>query len=568
MATALLRTTRSTIFNQVGDFITAVFDARGRTLAQTEYAAIIAFGAQPPLEYIIEYFGDDLADGDVIAHNDVFTGGNQNHDLGLYLPVFRDGELVAWTAAKGHQADMGGATAGGYNPATREIWQEALRIPPLKLMEAGRRRQDVWDMIAANVRLDYVMEDVKAMIGGCTVGRRRLDELFDRYGVDVFQEHMDYVIMSSERQVRSEVSRWPDGHYRGESWMCSDGVDPRARYRIACETIVDGDEITFDFRETDDQAPGFTNMPPSSAMGAVRIAFLMLLAAGGVDVPPNHGLFAPVHTRFRRGSLLDPEFPAATIFGNQMCDEVLEAIMLGLRDVLPDRVVAGWNQALGTVYAGTDPRTGEKKVFFGSFQRGGPGATRGSDGFDALGFTGAVGQMRSPDVETYEISHPCFIEAYEYTCDSAGAGKWRGGLGTRTVRRLLADDITGATLGDDVASEGAEAAPGMFGGEPAGLNELTIEYPEGTVREWGSKEMIAGIPYGSRVVALIGGGAGYGDPFERPADLVRREARDGLISVEAARASYGVALDPETWEIDEAGTAELRSTSKGPEGAR
>lgn len=559
MATVLLRTTRSTIFNQVGDFITAVFDHRARTLAQTEYAAIIAFGAQPSLEHIIEYFGGDIADGDVIAHNDVFTRGNQNHDLGIYVPVFHDGRLVAWTASKGHQADMGGATAGGYNPQTREVWQEALRIPPIKLHEAGRLRRDVWDLIAANVRVDFVVEDIKAMVGGCEIGRRRLIELLDRYGSEVLGRHMDYLIESSERQVRAEIRRWPDGRYTGESFMVSDGFEPTKRYRIGCEVVIEGDEITFDFSSTDDQSPGFANMPPSSALGAIRIAFLMLLAAGGIDVTPNHGLFAPVHTSFREGSLLNPRFPAASIFGNQICDEVVEAIMTALAAVLPDRVTAGWNQALGTAYTGVDPRTGEATIFFGSFQRGGPGAMQGADGFDALGFTGAVGQMRSPDVEMYEITHPCVIERYEYTRDSAGAGRWRGGLGTTTQRVLYGERLTGATLGDDAVQEGADPAPGLFGGEPAGLNELRIEYPDGSVRLWGSKELIEDLPPGVRIVSVNGGGAGYGDPYQRPARLVLADVRDGLLSLEKARHSYGVVIDPQTWTVDRGETEILRA---------
>jgi N-methylhydantoinase B len=346
--------------------------------------------------------------------------------------------------------------------------------------------------------------------------------------------------------------------------MVSDGFDPLKRYRIACEVAIEGDEITFDFTETDDQSPGYANMPPSSALGAVRIAFLMLLAAGGIDITPNHGLFAPVHTVFRQGSLLNPNFPAASIFGNQMCDEVVESIMMALTPVLPDRVTAGWNQALGTAYTGVDPRTGEWTIFFGSFQRGGPGAMQGADGFDALGFTGAVGQMRSPDIEMYEITHPCVIHRYEYTTDSAGAGRWRGGLGTTTDRSLYAERLSGATLGDDAVQEKAEPAPGLFGGEPAALNELRIEYPDGSVRLWGSKELIEGLPPGIRVVSTNGGGAGYGDPFQRPAHLVLAEARDGLLSVEKARSSYGVVIDPQAWTIDAAATEVLRATKRTP----
>ena len=256
MATVLMRSSRSPIFNEIGDLVTVIFDRSGRTLAQTEYASIIANAAQPPLAYIIEYFDGDLHDGDVILHNDVYTGGNQNADVGVFVPIFHDGELVAWTASKGHVADIGGMTAGGYNPLAREVWQEAFRIPPVKLHDRGQLRRDVWDLVRANIRLDIVAEDIQAMIGACTIGKRRLLELLGRYDVEVFERHMDYVIEASERQVRAEIERWPDGVYRGESWMVSDGLDPAKRYRIAVSITIDGSDITFDFSDTDDQAPG------------------------------------------------------------------------------------------------------------------------------------------------------------------------------------------------------------------------------------------------------------------------------------------------------------------------
>jgi len=188
-------------------------------------------GAQPPLQRIIEYFGDDLHDGDVILHNDVFSGGNQNADVGVFLPIFFGGELVAWSASKGHVADIGGMTAGGYDPRAREVWQEAFRIPPVKIMVDGELRRDVWDLVCANIRLEIVAEDIKAMIGACTIGKRRLMDLLGRYGVEPFDVHMDYVIDASERQVRAELRRWPDGTYQGDSWMVSDGLDPTSRYR-------------------------------------------------------------------------------------------------------------------------------------------------------------------------------------------------------------------------------------------------------------------------------------------------------------------------------------------------
>jgi N-methylhydantoinase B len=558
MATVLMRSSRSPIFNEIGDLITVVFDRRARTLAQTEYASIIANAAQPPLEYMLEYFGEDLHDGDVILHNDVFTRGNQNADVGVYVPVFHDGGLVAWTASKGHVADIGGTTLGGYNPQATEVWQEAFRIPPVKLYDAGVLRKDVWDLVCANIRLDIVTEDIKSMIGACTIGKRRLLDVLGRYGVDVFDRHMDYVIEASERQVRAELERWPDGEYYGESWMVSDGIDATKRYKIAVRITIRGSEITFDFSDSDDQAPGITNMPPSSALGAIRIAFLMLVTAGGVDVPTNHGLFAPVRTVFREGSIMNPRFPAASIFGNQLCDEVLEAIMMALAEALPDRVTAGWNQLLCTALAGVDPRTSAPFVTLTVFQRGGPGAMKGADGYDALGFTGTPGSMRSPDMEMLELSSPQTMRYYEYLPDSAGAGEWRGGYGTRSAWTTYGEDELGVTIGDDAASEGADPAPGLFGGEPAGLNELRLHYPDGTVKEWGSKEIVFGIPPGTLVESVNGGGAGYGDPRRRDPRKVLAEVRDGLLSRERARSSYGVAITPEL-TVDEDETRRLRS---------
>ena len=312
--------------------------------------------------------------------------------------------------------------------------------------------------------------------------------------------------------------------------MVSDGLDPTRRYRIAVAVTIAGSEITFDFSDTDDQAPGFTNMPAASAIGAIRIAFLMLLAAGGLTTPTNHGLFAPVHTVFRKGSLLDPRFPASTIFGNQMCDEVLEAIMRALADVLPDRVTAGWNQYLCTALTAIDPRTNEPSVSLTIFQRGGPGAMRGADGYDALGFTGTPGSMRSPDMEMFELSTPHLVHYCEYLPDSAGHGEWRGGYGTRSSWTFYGEGETGTTIGDDVAAEGADPAEGLFGGGPGGLNELRLRFPDGSTREWGSKEIIEHIPPGTVCEAVNGGGGGYGDARRRDPELVLAEVRDGLLS--------------------------------------
>ncbi len=561
MATILMRSSRSPIFNEIGDLVTVVFDKHGNTLAQAEFAAIIAFGAHPSLQYIIEYYGDDIHEGDVIIHNDVYHGGNQNADTGVFLPVFSDGEHVGWVAAKGHMADIGGMTAGGYDPNARDVWQESLRIPPLKLADRGVERKDVWDFLSANIRFGYVIEDMRSMVGACKIGAGRLGEVINRYGFDSYVEHFNYILESSARQVRAEVERWPDGTYRGESFMTSDGFDTTKRYRVAVEITIQGSNITFDFSESDDQAPGITNMPPASAKGAVRIAFLMLLAAGGISIPTNQGLFEPIETVFREGSIMNPRFPAATVYGNQMSDEVVESIFTALADVLPDRVTAGWNKYMCTSTNGVDPRTNEPFGVLTVFQRTGPGGSLGADGWDALGFTGTAGQMRAPDPEMFELSSPHILEYHEYLPDSAGAGEFRGGLGTRSAWVNYGEHQFGTTLADNMRSEGALPAKGLFGGADSGLNDLTVTFPDGTTHEWGSKEIIS-LPSGTRVESLAGGGAGYGFATRRPAETVAAEVRDGILSVEKARDAYGVVVNPQTFAIDADATAALRGTQK------
>ena len=224
MGLTLLRTTRSPILNEARDFVTGLYDADGEMLEQTEYIPVLAFALQPVCKTIIAYFGDDIHPGDVMLHNDVFSGGNQNNDVAAFRPVFHEETLIGWAACKGHQADIGGAVAGGYNPEAREVWQEAFRIPPVKIFDRGRLREDVWRMIFANIRYASVEEDIKAEIGGTRVGERGLLELVERHGLATFMSHKNYLFDRTEQMVASEISAIPDGRYTGESVVFYDGI--------------------------------------------------------------------------------------------------------------------------------------------------------------------------------------------------------------------------------------------------------------------------------------------------------------------------------------------------------
>jgi N-methylhydantoinase B len=556
MGYTLLRTTRSPILNEARDFVTGIYDAKGRMLEQAEYIPVLAFALQPVCRKIIEYFGDDIHPGDVILHNDVFTGGNQNADVATFKPVFHNGELFAWAAVKGHQADIGGAVAGGYNPNAREIWQEALRITPVKVFEKGKIRRDVWDLIFANIRYPIVEEDIKAQIGGCAVGERLIQSLLERYGADNLRAHIDLLFNSTERMVRAEIERIPDGCYEGESWMYYDGFHKGSKFKIKVAVTVKGDEIFFDYTGTDGQTEGFANAPLGASVSAIILTFLMLIDP---NIPHNDGLTRPLHIHIPEGTFLNARYPAATTFGNSITGPNADAILKAFSRALPDRVTAGWNRMLALAISGHDPRFNRPYVdiLFNAL-KGGSGATRDYDGYDHIGLINCAGGILAQDPEMFELQTPNRIVKHEYAPDSAGAGRWRGGLGVETIIRFEGENSKGVVFGDGIDEEAR--AFGLFGGEPGSLNEMEFSFADGRRHKPQSKELIAEIPKGTVLRQVAGGGGGYGDPCRRPAEQVAKDVRNGILSIIKAKEDYGVVVDPATLEVDHAQTRQLRSS--------
>jgi N-methylhydantoinase B len=553
MGLTLLRTTRSPILSEARDFVTGLYDPQGRILAQTEYIPILAFALQPACRAVIAAFGDDVHPGDVFLHNDVFSGGNQNNDVAVFRPVFFDGRLVAWAATKGHQADIGGAQAGGYNPRATEVWQEALRIPPLRVVERGSLRRDVWRMVFANVRLPIVEEDIRAQMGSTVVGERGILDLYRRHGAERVERHVAWLFDAAERRMRAELRRIPDGTYTGESVVFYDGHREGSRHRIRVAITARDGTLSLDYTGTDPQTPGFVNAPWASSYSAILLTLLMLVDP---DLPHNEGILRPLHVHIPRGTILNAEFPAATTFGNTLAGPHSDAIFRALAPALPDRVCAGWNRMLGMTVTGRDPRHGRRYVdILFLALKGGSGAVRGADGYDHIGLINTAGGILAQDYEMFEIHTPHRLLRHEYLPDSAGPGRWRGGLGVETEFVIDGEEVTGIVFGDGVDEEAR--AFGLFGGGPGGLNRIEIVTPDGRTLVPRSKDVVA-IPRGSVFRQRAGGGGGWGDPFERPAALVAEEVRDGLISPEAARRDYGVVLAPETFGVDEAATARLR----------
>ncbi|MEE9276442.1 MAG: hydantoinase B/oxoprolinase family protein, partial [bacterium] len=513
MALTLLHTTRSPILSEGRDFSTGLYRANGDMLEQTEYTALLGFALQPSLKACIRYFGEDIRPGDVIFHNDVYGGGNQINDLGVFKPVFFEGALVGWAACKAHQADLGGGAPGGYNPDATEIWHEGIRVPPLKMWEAGRLRRDVWDFLFANTRLDIVAEDVKACVGSCTVGERRLLEVFARYGREVFDRHAAYIMDGAERIMRKEIASMPDGVYRGESFLAYDGVQEGVRHKVVCKVTIEGDDITFDYTGSAPPTPGYANAPLHAATSGLMIAVLM-----NVDpqMPHNAGMLRPLRMIFPENSMLNAEFPHATSYGNHLTHQIWEAAVKALAQAVPHRVTAGWNKVYWAVSSGVDARSERRFVDFCLFaMKGGSGATESFDGFDHIGTVMTGGAMTAQDPEMHEVQTPHRIEEYEYITDSGGAGRWRGGLGVRTKWRLLGREAKLIIFGQQ--TEPGEEPFGLFGGLPAGLNAVRLTFPDGRVHRPKSHEIV---PRADGVVIeqVASGGGGFGDPRLRPAE--------------------------------------------------
>ena len=533
MSISMERTTRSPILCEARDYVTGLYDAEGRMLEQTENLPILAFSLAPVCKYICKYFGDDIHPGDVIFHNDVFSFGNQNNDVAVYKPIFFEDKLAAWTAVKGHQADIGGAVAGGYNPNAVEVWQEALRIPPVKVYDRGKLRKDVWDLIFANIRFDIVQHDMKAEIGACRVGERRMLSLLEKYGRKSFETHKEALFDATRRMMESEIASIPDGTYSGEGRVYYDGRHEGSTFTIRVKINVDGKRIKFDYSQTDAQTNGFVNGTFTSSASATILTLLQMV---NPDIPHNEGMVAPIEIVIPEGTILNASYPKATTFGNHLCPPNAEAIQRALAPVMPDRVTAGWNNLLCSLTTGLDPQKKEKYVDIGFMGlKGGSGAIRGTDGYDHIGMIDASGGVLDQDYEMFEQQTPHRLIRHEYLADSAGPGQWRGGLGVETIFEIGSDDTQVVIFGDG----DFEPAFGLFGGGDGTLNFIRLTYPDGKVVTPRNKDLITGVPRGTIYHQQAGGGGGYGDPKLRNRTKLKEEVRNGLISVAAAAKFYG-----------------------------
>ena len=528
MGEAMLRTAYSQILNSSRDFSTAICDLDGRLIAQAEHVPIHV-GALPfAARSVTAFFKGDIHPGDVFLLNDPYHGGNHLPDLTVFVPVFVGDEAKFWSINRAHQSDIGGATHGAYNASATDIWQEGIRVTPLRLYDRGKVRADVLNMIATNVRHPRDFRgDLAAMIGSAHVGERRLLALAGEFGWDVTLPAIEAVLDGAERQARAVIAQWKDGIYFGEAMLDDDGhgtQDIHIRARITKA----GSDLTIDLSDSHPQVVGFINSSTPNTYSAVVVAMAYLFDP---HTPKNDGAFRPITVITKPGTIVcpDPGLPV-TLCTNHCGQEILEAIIKALAPACPERAMAGWGRRFRIAIQGVDPRT-DKPFIWHMFQaRPGGGGSVAGDGWPGAGEWQAAGGIKFGSLEVTEVRFPLFFRSHEFRTGSGGAGKYRGGPGG--VMEFVAEIAAPAranTAGDGVRY----GACGILGGEDGAPHRYTLLSGGAAPRALKTKETGVVIRPGDVFAVESGGGGGWGDPAERDTDARAWDIANGFVTGEA-----------------------------------
>ena len=537
MYVALMKSAYSTNIKERKDHSTAIIDEVGRVVVQGESLPLHLASMLGLVEVVLERVGrDNLRPGDMFISNDPFVGrGSHLPDVALVAPVFHGGELVFFVADIAHHADIGGMAPGSMAGGMTEVYQEGLRIPPIRFMRDGEIVDDVFDIILLNVRVpDERRGDYLAQVAANRLGERRLQELFAKWPLDVLREGADAIVQAVARRMRAGIAELPDGEYTFEDVLDDDGMDA-TNIPIRVRVTVAGEEIAFDFTGSAPQVPGNINISFAGLQASVLFALKVLVDPDG---PTNHGMLDPVTIVAEPGSITNAAFPAATAARAQACQRVIDIILGALSKAVPARIIAASNGANGvSAFFGAGP-DGRYYVYMET-QGGGGGARAYKDGKD--GVQVHVTNTSNLPVEALENEYPLLIERYELVPDSGGAGKWRGGLGLRRVYRPLGHTTVFSGQGERCVNQ----PWGLFGGKGGGLGSFWMDFDDGRRQALPTKPTTVEVPPDATVSSVTPGAGGYGPPGERSRDDLAEDLTSGRFSAEYMKEHYGFEMNDE-----------------------
>ena len=523
MTEVMLRTAMSQILNSSRDFSTALLDGDCQLVAQGEGIPVHVSALPVAGAAVRDYFGDTISEGDLFILNDPYFGGSHLPDITIIRPVFHQGRLLFYAVNRAHHSDVGGGTHGGYNPRATEIFQEGIRIPPLKLYDKGVAREDVLQMLSANVRQpENFLGDLNAQIGSVMIAAQRIASLLETYGPDRLLAAVEEILSATERQVRQFISEWPDGVYHGEALVDDDGFDNKL-IPIRAKVTINGDQMAIDLGESSSQVTGFINSAYANTRSLAHAAIMYVAPA---NVAKNEGSMRPVDIIAPKGLIVNANPPAPVCMSTNHCaEEIVEAVFKALAQAVPKEVNAGFSRRLRYAITGQDPRTGRQFIWHFFLARGGGGATYGYDGWPNVGEINVAGGIRSPSIEVTEERFPFFIRRHELRPNSGGQGQWRGGLGG--ICDLVYEGEGTARL--NTAGDGIVVPPfGLFEGQDGLPHDYKI-LSNGSERSLGSKETEVNVNPGDHVYCLSSGGGGYGNPSDRSQAADEWDRKNGYV---------------------------------------
>jgi N-methylhydantoinase B len=550
MKTNLMRTAYNMIIYEALDFTTGLFTAAGETVSIGIGLPMFIRGMAETIKAELKHFGADIHPGDILVTNDAYTTGSHLYHVTLTLPIFHKGVLAGFSCCMAHWIDIGG-TLGGM---TTDIYSEGLQIPFLKLYKAGKINQDLVDFIRMNVRMpSRAMGDLRAQVTAVKTGERRFLQLLDRYGREPVLAAITSIMDHCEVAARARTRTIPDGTYEAESYMDDDGVDVGKRVPIRVRVVVRDDTMTVDLTDVSQQVRGFYNSGITTGHACAQVAYKCLTSP--TDYPINDGSFRSLTAIVPPGRIVSAVRPAPMRWWMTFPMTIVDTVFKALTPAIPDRVIAGHHaDLLAASFYGINPRGNE--FFIGNFGPlgGGWGAKRSEDGVSGTVCINDGDTHNSPN-EQVEQKFPVVVERYALIPDSCGAGRHRGGLGVERVVRAR----SAITFGSQI--ERAHCKPwGLEGGGEAAGNSVALRLNGAWKEDFpNAKVLVALLKAGDAFRLRSGGGGGYGPPWERPAEAVQRDVREGYVSLKAAAELYGVVLDPATLAIDAAATAHLRA---------
>jgi N-methylhydantoinase B len=552
MALTVVRTSRSSVVRSGLDFSTAILDHNGQLIGQGMCMPIHLGGMMPALEACLERY-PEVRPGDVFINNDPYEGGSHLPDIFLYQPFFVDDTLVGYGCAMAHQTDIGGRVAGGNACDSTEIYQEGLRIPPLKLYEEGKANETLFRLLEKAVRLpETVLGDVRAQLSALRYAERELANLVGRYGVQDFLSLGSELLDYTERMTRAALRTLPDGEWTFTDYVDDDGITNDV-IPIVVTLRKQGDELTADFTGTGPQCRGAIQpvFPTTKAMVYSALKNVLGVIASGV--PNTAGYFRPVTVLAPEGTFVNPLPPAPVAARALGLIRIHQTLLGAFAQMLPDQIYAcSGGCEFGLSLSGYDRTQTPAKAWIQLefLVESAVGGFAFRDGQDAH-VAGAANAAVIP-IETLELEQPIVIEEFALIPDSEGAGKHRGGLGLRRRYRFLADETQ-----VQMRCDRTKHAPfGLFGGEGSKTTTITIE-AKGRRRRMPGK-FITTVGAGDRMQVDMPGAGGWGNPAQRDPELVLQDVSAEKVSVQRARSKYRVVISADKQTIDQAATDRLR----------